>query len=168
VAQDLTPQPQPPEVPVPQQALPPAPLPPPPAQQQVELPFPPQQVPQAPPPAPQASVPPPASMVPAPQTAPTAPGAPSELDGAVIAIIGQLAPELDRQFRLQTPPAEVAQGIIAENGTELVKMALGVASIDQVIRHLSSNPGSYGNLVSRNGQKFLREIWKTAGEAVGA
>jgi len=135
-------------------------LPPPPMQQQ-ELPL-------GPPPQAQSATQSLSSTPPPPQPAAPAGGAPGELDAAVIAIISQLAPELDRQFKLQTPPVDVAHGIIAENGAELVKMALGVASIDQVIRYLNTNPGSYGSLVSRNGQKFLREIWKSAGAEVGA
>ncbi len=168
VAHDVTPAAQQPEMaPVPQQPQPAALAPPPPQpplQHQPELPF---AAHAAPPPAPpQPSVPPPSMAPPAP-TAPIS-GMPGDLDAGAMAIISQLAPELDRQFGLKTPPAEVAQGIIAENGAELVKMALGVATIDQVIRFLNQNPGNYGALVSRNGQKFLREIWKSAGETVGA
>lgn len=161
VAQDMVPVQQQEATPVPQQQapVPMAALP----MQQQELPL---AAPQYQPP-PQASVPPPPASSSMEPPAPAPGGMPSDLDPGVIAIIGQLAPELDRQFSLKTPAAEVAAGIVAENGAELVKMALGVVSIDQLIRHLSSNPGQYGALVSRNGQKFLREIWKSAGDAVG-
>jgi len=163
VAQDITPVAQQPETAPVQQSVAPIAVP----MQQQELPL---GQPALPAP-PQQTMAPPLSMAPpAPSAAPqpAQSGMPSELDAGVIAIIGQLAPELDRQFSLKTTPTEVAQALIAENGAELVKMALGVASIDQVIRYLSQNPGSYGALVSRNGQKYLREIWKSAGEAVGA
>ena len=103
-----------------------------------------------------------------PSVAPPAPapaGAADQNDAMVQSAVEQIAPLLAQQFDQRIQPQEVASQIIATNGIELTRTALGIVTIDQLLRIITTNP-AYPALATRNGQKFLREIWKHAEQAV--
>jgi len=139
-------------IPMPQQQMSP-----PPQQQMVPAP---QQFVQAPPP--------PTSEAPPPSMAPPAPAVATDQNDAIVhTVVDQFAPLLAQQFEQRIDPQEVARQIIATNGIELARTALGIVTIDQLLRVITTNP-AYPALATRNGQKFMREIWKHAEQAVAA
>lgn len=172
----MAPQPLPPLQP-PQQAAPPQPLQPlqpsatdappvaPPPQQEPQLPPPqqavpePQPTPSAPPPQPQAIV---QQQVTPPVEAPAVEG----LDPMAVTIIHQFVPQLAQQFQDKLAPADVAAQIVGANTPDLVRMALDAVSIEQLLQYLRLNPGPYGILVTRNGERFLRDTWRATEQAV--
>lgn len=142
--------------------------------QQQQLVAPQQQFAQQAPPQPQHQQP--AFEPPPPPLAPPAPSGVSpppsaqatENDPVVLAVVEQFAPLLAHQFDQRIQPEEVARQIIATNGIELTRTALGIVTIEQMLRIITTNP-AYPALGTRNGQKFLREIWKHAEQqAAGA
>ena len=44
----------------------------------------------------------------------------------------------------------------------------GSITIDQVVRFIVQNPGEHGVLATRNGQKFLRNIWASIDKTINA
>jgi hypothetical protein len=129
---------------------PPQPAPPAPVQAQQQS---------TPPPAPQATVPPPATaLVPN-------PAVPGGLDPVAQEILLQFTPMLAQQFGERIPPEEVARQIVESNTVEMVRAALSMVTIEQLIAHVIQNPGAHSQLSSRNGQKFLRDVWRSAEQA---
>lgn len=109
---------------------------------------------------------PPVASVPPPSPPSPPPGA-GGLSPEGVQLIDQLAPDLVQAFEAKAPPDEFAQHLVSATSVELVRLVLGMATIDQVLGHINSNPGAYGNLSTRAGQKFLREIWKSAQSITG-
>ncbi len=131
-----------------------------------------QQAPQ-PQPAPQQaapSAPEPQAMQQAnPSVPPPPPGAAVDgLDPAALQIIGVFAPMLAAQFEAKHQPPDIAKQIIADNSPDIVRYALKQLTIDQLLRFVTSNPGAHGQLASRAGQKFLRDVWRHAEELTGS
>jgi len=164
------PAPQPYYAPPPQQQFVPNELPPagsPPPQPAAPVAAPPQAAPPPrPQPPPQASVQPPA---PAPQAAvvaspPSQPVAgPPTLQGGLSQeaqlIVTQFAPTLAQHYEQRRKPEDVAQEIVSENGVEVSRFALSQLTVDQLIQAIAADPGANGALLTRNGQRFLRDIW---------
>lgn len=117
----------------------------------------------APPPA--MSAPPPSSVVPASMAPP--PVSTSGLSVEAVQVMDQLMPDLGKAFEDRMAARDVAQNLINATSVEVVRHVLGMATVDQVLGHINSNPGAYGNLATRAGQKFLREIWKSAQALAG-
>ncbi len=144
-------------------------------QQQLPLPLPemqplPQQAPVAPQPqpAPQAAPPLPVQQ---PEPAASAPPPPPSqeadgLDEGAMLIVQRFTPILAQQFEAHISAEEVAGQIVAENGMELARLVLSSLTAEQLIRAIARNPGQYAVLATRNGQKFLREIWVAAEKLV--
>ena len=86
------------------------------------------------------------------------------LDPTSLQVIGSFAPVLSSHFDQKTDPREIVQGIINENSLEIVRFAIQQVTIDQLIGYVTQNPGAHGQLASRTGQKFLREVWRNAEE----
>lgn len=114
--------------------------------------------PAAPPPAP------PVAPAPAPPQATVATG----LDPMALQVIGNFAPLLSAHFDQRTAPPDIARGIMGENQIEHIRFALQQVSIDQLLGYITQNPGAHGQLASRAGQKFLREVWRHTEELAAA
>jgi hypothetical protein len=130
----------------------------------VEQPVP-QQIPQSQP-QPVASQPPPMQQqAPAPQSMAPPPPATGgeEVDPITLQLIQGFLPSLANSFAQRESPDSVAQQIIQANGVEQARVALTIATIDQLLAAvaLDTNP-AFSVLKTRNGQKFLREIWRAA------
>lgn len=120
--------------------------------------------PAAPAAAPPAAAAPAPSMPPAPMpsVAPPAPPSTSGLGADAVQLMDQLMPEMNQAFEAKAAPKGVAQQFIDATSADVVRHILSMASIEQVLAHINSNPGAYGNLSTRAGQKFLREVWRAA------
>lgn len=99
------------------------------------------------------------------------PAAPSDISPTVVAAIAEWAPNLAAAFNGNAAPEEVAQAILAQaQGAppEMVRSMFAGITIDQVIRFIVQNPGEHGVLATRNGQKFLRNIWMNIDKTINA
>lgn len=107
--------------------------------------------------APQPSVPPPASAA-----------APAGMSEQAAAVAGILSAQLAQDFENQATAASVVDKIFAENPVELVRMALQEVSFDQLVGYVRSRVSDFPRLASREGVKFLREVWTLAEEKATA
>lgn len=103
---------------------------------------------------PQPSVPPPSMAL------PPSVGVMAHLDEQGVTILNALAPDLTTGFTEHVPPQAVAHQLSQQVPMEVIKMALSQVQVQQIIGHVTSNSGSYPQLSSRSGQKYLREVWR--------
>jgi hypothetical protein len=153
-------------LPLPELQPPPAQAPPPPrpaAPAPAPVPAPAPPVVSAAPPASAPTLPAPAPTAPPPSAPPTEA---EQLDASVALIAERFTPMLALQFEQKVLPAQVAQQIVNDNGVEIARMALQTVTAEQLIRIIIQNPGEYSVLATRNGQKFLRDIWAAAEKLV--
>lgn len=124
----------------------------------------------APTPAPQhPTAPQQEQMVPAPPSMPPPPAGATDLDPVVISVIQNLTPDLAQAFAQHVPPQALVERIIEANGIDGVRTALTMINIDQLIGAVSLDQRpEHASLKTRNGVKFLREIWATAEKMVSA
>ncbi len=114
------------------------------------------------------------SAPPAPVAAPSIPPPPNpasastDLDPMTMSIIQGLTPSLVGSFTHRIDPQAVAAQIVQENGIEAARAALAVITIDQLLVAIGQDATpEHAVLRTRNGQKFLREIWRAAEALVG-
>lgn len=120
---------------------------------------------QQPPAAPAQEAPP--SQAPLAPPAPTAaPPSANGIDPQVLQILEIFTPRLEAQFQERITPEAVSSQIIAENTPDVARAALSMLSINQLLSHIVQNPGAHPGLSSRNGQKFLRDVWRVTEEAL--
>ena len=138
-------------------------------------------------PAPQAAPPQPAApqqqqlpfpsaphVEPAPQPAPVAASVPpppaaatEELDDITRGMIGQFLPGFVQAFAGRAAPEQVAKDIIELNGIDRARMALTIATVDQLLLAVNQDQTpDFAALRTRNGQKFLRACWAAAEQQV--
>ena len=133
----------------------------------------PQTQPQAPPlqPLPQAAPAPMPSPQPQPPpvaaaSAPPPPQGVQALDEQSQLILQQFTPTLAEAFQQKASPEEVARQMIAANDADTVRVVLSMVKVEQVLATVVQNPGAYAGLATRTGQKFLRDVWRAAEQAV--
>lgn len=113
---------------------------------------------QNPAPAPSAPSMPPPSMPPPSMPPPSVASQGLDEQGAMI--FGGLAEGLTSGFENRIPPRQVAEDLLKNSSPEMMSAVLEAVSIQNVLTHVNANHAAYPKLASREGQKYLREIWK--------
>jgi hypothetical protein len=92
-------------------------------------------------------------------------GNPQQIEQAVVRFVG----ELDGAIRDQVlSPVAFANLFIGEVGPEMASRLLQMIPPDQVIATVAGLPdGDRSQIVTREGQKYVRAVWAAAGEALG-
>ncbi len=71
-------------------------------------------------------------------------------------------PDLAAAFDQRMSSEELAKLLVEKFTPDGTKMALKEITVNQLVTHIVQNPGHFPQLASRNGQKYLREIWAHA------
>ncbi len=118
-------------------------------------------------PAPALPAAPVTSPAPASVAPPPSPAGP-EINPAAAGLIQNALPNLASAFSQRVAPQAVAESIVEETGgVENARVALSVVTLEQVLAYVGQDQApEHAALKTRNGQKFLRDIWRAAEQLV--
>lgn len=109
---------------------------------------------------------PPAPPQGAPSEAPPAAAAPASEGAANPEQVLFVADRVAQAYEGGITADEVAQAILQQSGKPLLEHVLSTMDPDQIIGILSAS-GQHASLVTREGQRYLRELWASAKKLVG-
>ena len=114
----------------------------------------------------------PAPQQPSPSVAPPSMPPPSagvpELDPQAAAIVPDLCKMLTLNFNEKVPPELVADALAKEYGVDMLRVAIGMVSQEQLAAFVNANSGQFKELASRTGQKYVSTLLKKVHQILGA